>query len=403
MKHYIFPIILILLASSLPARIIYGYFNSYDYSLKARHKQSENIFNTNIDIAVIWDLNDQESFLKGVKLAIKEENKKGITLIKNNKEYKQTIRAAFYDDSTTKNRIKSVHEMTKNNKIVAAIGHSGSSSAIGASVSYEQHGILFLSTVATDQALTNHGFKYVFSTIPTDYTYTHALVNFTQQKEYKKVAVLYSRDNDYGLNLFNNYSSLLHGKDISIVFSRSFSAHQTDFQELIYDMLQSNAQALILGTTEKHAAMIIQQLRTLGIEIPVMGSDGLDNPFIWNMSNKTSNNTYVASIYIDNPYSANKNISPDFYTAFFDNYGYAPDYLALQGYDAVKILAASIRRSNSKSPIVLAATLKYNFKNAYNNYQFNHTGHIMNKHVYIKEMKNGKFFEVLQESLKCTD
>ncbi|MCF7971183.1 MAG: ABC transporter substrate-binding protein [Methylococcaceae bacterium] len=388
---------IILFIAAVPLRLTIGYFNSYQYSLDKRQTKAEQEKNL-IDIAIVWSLEVQDSFIKGVKLAIAEENEKGIIIKEAGEKYKLTITPHYFDDSTTKKNANSIHQIVKNKKIMSVIGHSSSANAAVASVSYEQHGILFLSTVATDQKLTNHGFNYMFSTIPIDKEYTQALVDFCIQKGYKKIAVFYSRDGAYGLNLYNNFSSLLYGKDIDIVFSRSFNSEQTNYLEPIYEMLESHPQAILLGATERNAAQFIEQLRTLGVKRPVISGDGIDNPFIWQMSNNTAYNTFVASIYIDSPFSANTNIAPEFYDAFFARYAYAPDYLALQGYDAIKILVAAIRRSNSKNPLILAATLKYNFDNAYNNYKFNSLGRILNKKIVIKEMKEGGFYEIKQEN-----
>ena len=160
-------------------------------------------------------------------------------------------------------------------------------------------------------------------------------------------------------------------------------------------MLKSKADVILLGATEKDSVKIIRQLRTLGIKKkPIMGGDGIDNPFIWEMSNGNAYNTYVASIYAkDTPNKKNK-VSLDFYNKFLSEFGYEPDYLALQGYEAIKILASAIYASNSKVPITLAANLKYNPKSAYKNYRFDNQGRIMNKAIFIKKMDNGHFYRV---------
>jgi len=388
---------MLILVTGLPVRMLIGYLNSYQYSLDKRRAISEQD-KKNINIAIIWSMAEQNSFINGVKLAIKEENNKGITIKEEGKSYDLTLIAKYYDDSTAHNNQLSIQKIINNKNITVVIGHSSSINATTASVSYEQYGLLFLSPVATDQSLTNHGFKYVFSTIPIDLEYAQALVKFTEQQEYRKVAVFYSRNGSYGLNLYNNYRSLLYGKNIEIVFSRSFNSEQADYLKLIYDMPKTKPDVILLGATEKNAANFIKQLRTLGIQKPIISGDGIDNPFIWQISDKKAYNTYVASIYIDNPYSANKHIDPNFYHNFFEQYAYAPDYLALQGYDAIKILTAAIRRSNSKNPLILSATLKYNFNGAYNNYHFNSMGRILNKNIFIKEMKQGAFYEFKKEN-----
>jgi branched-chain amino acid transport system substrate-binding protein len=187
------------------------------------------------------------------------------------------------------------------------------------------------------------------------------------------------------------------GKNISIVGSHSFDTNEHDHRELIYEMLKVDTDAILLGAVGEPAARVIYQLRALGINKPIIGSDGLDNPKIWEMSGEKAFDTYVASVYLDNPYLKNKNTYTDFYNEYNKKNNRPPDYLARQGYEAVKILSTAFRKSNSTMPITVAATLKYGFDNAFGGYSFDNQGRIVGKDIIMKVMNNGSFHDIKKD------
>lgn len=347
-----------------------------------------------INIAVTWNLPFLGvNFKRGVELALEEENGRGFTFTKDDVSIqKKIVLHEFHDDTANNERV--IRKVVSNPNIIAALNIAESNQAISSSVSYEQHGILSISAFATDQHLTNHGFKYTFSILPTSREYAQALVDFCEFKGYKKIAVLYSRQGMGGLNLAINFSGLLKNKDIKVVFSHSLDPKQKDYRQLIYDLQQHPFNAILLGAKGEIAGRIINQLREMGVNKPLFSGISMDDTALWELSGKKSNNVFVASTYDDTQESEDR--KSDAYIKFYKKYGYPPNFAARQGYDALKIIAAAIRKSNSIVPIDIAGTLKYNFKNELGNNYFDNLGRIVNKTLYIKEMKNGEFYNALK-------
>ncbi|WP_333873004.1 ABC transporter substrate-binding protein [Methylobacter sp.] len=393
MKKYALPLLLIIIAGTLPARFLFGYLSSYQYSLHKREELARKDTG-DINIAVTWNLPFLgANFKRGAELALEEENERGFTFTKDDVLIqKKMVLHEFYDVSNDNNRM--TEDIVSDPNIIAVLSISESNQAISSSVSYEQHGILSISTFATDQHLTNHGFKYVFSILPTSREYAQALVNFCDIKGYKNIAVLYSRQGMGGLNLAINFSGLLKNKDTNVIFSHSLDPKQKDYRQLIYDLQQHPFDAILLGAKGEIAGRVINQLREMGVNKPLFSGISMDDTALWELSGKRSNNVFVASIYDDTEKSEDR--KSDAYRKFYKKYGYPPNFAARQGYDGLKIIAAAIRKSNSIVPIDIAGTLKYNFKNELGNNYFDNLGRIANKKLFIKEMKNGEFYNVLK-------
>lgn len=393
MKKYAIPLLLVIIAATIPARFLLGYLSSYQYSLHKREELAK-MDDSDIHIAVTWNLPFLgESFKKGVELALEEENERGFSFTKNGVQIqKKMVVHDFHNDINSNNRI--TEKVVNNPNIIAVLSIEESSQAIASSVSYEQYGVLSISSFATDQHLTNHGFKYVFSILPTSREYAQALVKFCELKGYKNIAVLYSRQGSGGLNIAINFSGLLKDKDTNVVFSHSLDPKQTDYRELIYVLQRHDFDAILLGAKGEIAARVINQLRTMGVDKPLFSGISMDDTSLWELSGQKSNNVFVASTYDDTKESEDRN--SEAYIKFDKKYGSNKpkpnfNFAARQGYDALKVLASAIRKSNSIVPIDIAGTLKYNFKDDRGKNYFNNLGRVENTTFYIKEMKDGEF------------
>ncbi len=391
-NRHILLLIIIGIAATSPVRLLLGHFGSYEYSLNKRQELAKKATG-DIDIAVMWNnAHFGDNFERGVNLALEEENKQPFTFSVDNKQIQKKIVLHYFNASKDDNKAMS-GDIAYDRKIVAALSAQESSEALDTSVLFEQHGILFMSTFATDQHLTNHGFNYIFSTIPVALEYARALVNFTEFKGYKKIAYLYPREGTGALNFTISFSTLLFNKDIHVISSNSFDSRQEDYRQLAYKLLDKPSDAILLLSKGKVAARMIDQLRSMGVSTPIMGYIGLDDLDIWETSNSKSYNVFVASTF---QAITEESKSLDVYKHFYAKYGSYPDHLAIQGYNALKMVAAAIREGGSSIPINIAGTLKYHFKGEYKDYYFNSLGRVENEKIIIKEMKNGEFYNALR-------
>ncbi|MGZ3972265.1 MAG: ABC transporter substrate-binding protein [Mucilaginibacter sp.] len=335
--------------------------------------------NEDIHVAAVWIKSDR-GFMDGVALAVEEVNKQGIMLKSGDREVKARIVLHEYDDSTEQSSQQSRLSIASDPKIVAVIGHSSSASAIPASITYEYNGILFISPVATAPLLTSHNFNYTFSIIPSEGFFVGKLIEFAKERKWQKLLVIFSR-NLYGLNLYQRFASQVE-PPLEIVESKSFFIEQSDYKGLIYELMNKDFDAVVLAAAEEDAAKMIKQLRAMGVNKPIMGGDGLDTLQIWDWSEKTANQTYVASVFPGHN---------DFDEKFKKTYGIDGSYSAYQGYEAVRVLADAIQKTGSSNPIQVASTLKYNYTQGYGGYLFDRNGLASNKKIYIKQIVDGNF------------
>ncbi|MBL7005261.1 MAG: ABC transporter substrate-binding protein [Gammaproteobacteria bacterium] len=377
-----FRIVLLLIIALSVFRSIYSYRLTYDYSLQKRAEIAEQN-RPDIHVASVWIKSDR-GFIDGVTLAVEEVNKQGIMLRSGEKTVKARIVLHEFDDSTEQSSQQSRLSIAADHKIVAVVGHSSSASAIPASITYEYNGVLFISPVATAPLLTEHGFKYTFSIIPSEIFFVSKIIEFCKERNWHKLLVLYSR-NVYGMNLYQRFASQLE-PPLEIVEDKSFFVehldYHLDYNELIYELMKKDFDAVVLAAAEEDAAKMIKQLRAMGVNKPIIGGDGLDTLQIWDWSEKTANQTYVTSVFPGHN---------DFDNKFKQAYGIDGSYSAYQGYESIKVLADAIQKTGTSNPIQVASTLKYNYKQGYGGYVFKSNGLASNKKIYIKQIVDGRF------------
>ncbi|RKZ37946.1 MAG: hypothetical protein DRQ41_12770, partial [Gammaproteobacteria bacterium] len=340
-----------------------------------------------IVIALVRTKADDNLFLEGAKLAIKEINDLGGVLTD------RKIIPLIHDDVGKADvGQKIAREMAYNLDVIAVIGHRFSSVAIPVSITYEKNGIVFISTGSTTPTLTAHKSQYIFRNIPSDKIIGKALAKFTKREGFKNIAVFFERG-AYGKRLsgffreevvkkkedkvvkaVNDENKETNDKGVNIVATRSYFKNEdenkkSDFRPLLNDMQELNPDAIFLAASVSTATEFIKQTRSMGVYAPFIGGDSLENHDLWKKCELDAAGTYVASVF-DPDYDKvfverfKKFVKNDLDKSFnpeydYEKHNYEPDAKAAQGYDAVKLLAWAIENAESTVPLEIATTLRY--------------------------------------------
>lgn len=375
-----------------------------------------------IVIGLVWNEKDNknELFFQGARLALEQINKRGGF-------HGRLIKTIEMHDLGSENRLGATtvaRKMAANPNLIAVIGHSTSSSAIPASITYEHHGIVFISPSSTQIEFTNHNFQYVFRTIPNNKMQGHRLAYYAKEKGYKNIAVLYSSDanNEQVANIFLESSITEH--EAKIVYKKMFFEKTKDFRAILSDILaimdteslalgrRVNVDAIFFAGMSEQGGTFIKQARRMGVEAPIIGSDGLDSSALWNYSEGHADGTVVPTVFFDNKYNPIQN---NFKKAFKKIYKYKdeqkskeknkdkfknPTTWAALAYDAVNLLFYAIETSNSTVPFEIAMTLRYLPKywiGVTGCHRFLRTGDIIGKKMFIQKMVVGGSFKHIRD------
>ncbi len=342
-----------------------------------------------IGAAGSWDNEDNAKVLSGIMLAAEEINSAGGAL-------GRRIQIVNGNDDSVVNKGRLIAQNFADNlDMVAVIGHYYSYISIPASAIYEFSGLLLITPFSTSPKLTNQKFKFVFSNIPNDDLFGTKMANFAKAKGYNKVAICYVQD-DYGRGLATAFEKRTFELSIKVGDCLPYNeASEYDFQEILSRWQHINFDAIFFAGMAKEAAIFIKRARNMGMDIPVIGGDGMDSPDLIKYGGKAVEGTIIASIF--NPNSSRKGVR-DFVNICKEKFGIIPEPSEAQGYDTLKLLAYAIEKAGSTVPEKIAETIRSTkgWIGVTGQHTFTENGDVIDKHIVKKIVRNGKF-EYLEE------
>lgn len=96
----------------------------------------------------------------------------------------------------------------------------------------------------------------------------------------------------------------------------------------------------------QEAALIAKKAREIGINVPIIGNNGINSPQYIKSAGKASDNSIVASPWFPGKEDANVK---KFVADFKAKYNREPDQFSAQAYDALKIMAVALEKSGSNT------------------------------------------------------
>ena len=342
-------------------------------------------FKSDIHIGIVWTGVEGPSYLQGLRLAVTEINKQGGIL---GRQLNLEINITNKDLNESRTIAK---RMRDNENIRIVIGKQLSSSTIPVTYIYENANIVYFAISASNKKVIRRDMQFIFRQIPNNEQFSKALVNFFIQKNYKKIALLYSRDaysEEFSYAFYNNAIT----QNLKIVYEKSFFKNKTDFSQISADLRELELDVILLATFPDIAHLIITDLHNMGVKIPIIGSNSLDSEKFAQMIGEKGNGIIIPTMY--NSFST-KPKNTNFQKAFRNRYGYSPDTWAAQAYDTIKLLAHVMEKEvHSTVPTNIAAGLRHmaTQTGATGLFAYQNDGELKNKPIYFKELQHEEFF-----------
>ena len=250
-----------------------------------------------------------------------------------------------------------------------------------------------ISPGATDPLFIRDEFKYIFRTIPNDIKMGKAMTKLAKIKNFQKVVVVHEQSK-YARVIANTFIENALELGIEVVYKENFHPNEELFTNIITNIspitnYSIDYDAIVAIGSESAIPNLIKNSREKGIYAKFLTTDMLDIKNI-EKSGDFMEDTIIATIF--NPEILNIK-TQNFIEKFKNRYDFDPDTWALQGYDALMLLAKAIEVGNSLNPIHIADNLRYirNFDSIFGTYSMLSNGDIDGKEIYFKIIKNGKF------------
>ncbi|MFT7724303.1 MAG: ABC transporter substrate-binding protein [Roseateles sp.] len=157
----------------------------------------------------------------------------------------------------------------------------------------------------------------------------------------KKVAVLYGNDDVFTKSGYDNFKKALEAQKIAVTTTETFAKGDVDFKAQLTKIKAGNPDALVLSALIAEGAPVMVQARQLGLNVPVIGGNGMNSVKVFELAKGASNGLWVGS-----PWSIENQTKENgaFIVAYTKQYKAAPDQFAAQAYDAMYITAQALKK-----------------------------------------------------------
>lgn len=283
----------------------------------------------------------------GVELAMEEINTEGGALGKEIELVKGDNKSDAAETASVATRL-----VTRDN-VVAMLGPATSGNTKGATPPAMQNKVPLISASATadDVTVDSNGNvrEYIFKTCFNDSDQGVALAEFASgDLAVKKAAILIDNTSDYSKGLAKAFKETFSKAGGSIAVEEAYQSKETDFKSVLTNIKGTDAQVLYVPGYYEEVGLIIKQARELGLDIPVLGADGFEDPKLAQIAGKDN----FDNVYYTNHYSP-KDDSPEV-VAFQEAYGAKYDEEASAfnalGYDMAYLLVDAIERAEEADP-----------------------------------------------------
>lgn len=289
-------------------------------------------------------------------------------------------------------------QFSDNLDMVAVIGHMRSDISVPVSVIYQYYGILMISPLATSTKLTAQGHNLVFRTISNDLDTGRQMAEFASRRKYKNISIFYLRDENC-MSIASSFEASAASLELNIVDRLSYENRFTrkQFSDSMRNQIKFyRFDSIFLAGKLPQAAMVIQEARKLGINVPIIADESLNSYQLIRHAGGAAEGTIVMSSYSGN---SDDPVNKSFRERYHEKYRELPDSYAAQGYDTLKLLAYAMKTAKSTVPARVADVLHgtKDWPGVTGLFTFDKNGDVVNKKI-SKRVVRGGVFVTLPES-----
>jgi ABC-type branched-subunit amino acid transport system substrate-binding protein len=242
-----------------------------------------------------------------------------------------------------------------------------------------------------DPTFTETNIPWVVRVIPDDRQACYQMVERIFQADgHKRVAVIRA-NNRYGRVGILHFTKSATRIGHPLIIEERFNDGETSFQEQLERIKKTNPDAIMIWGNAKESALILKQIREMGMNLSVYGSDRIVSQEFLQIAGKLADGVVTTCQY--NP-DSNDPRYLEFKTDYLKRFGQEPDVFAAHAYDGMNIIIKSIEKAGLNRVLIRdvltdlktfqgydGVTGKIIFDQTWNNI----------RPIFLAEVKNGKF------------
>jgi branched-chain amino acid transport system substrate-binding protein len=280
------------------------------------------------------------SHLEGARLAVAEENRAGGVLVRGVR-----FRAVLVEKDGSERpeqALAAAQELISKDAVAAIVGPLFSRQAIPVAHFVDKAGMPLIVQVATNPEVTR-GTRTVYRVCATDDFQGEAMARFAFERlKARRVATLFDIAGAYSSGIAAIFSRSFAARGGQVVAEESYMTGAMDFRDQLQRIGAARPDLLFLPNYPNEILPQRRQMRELGVDSPIMGSDGMswDDP---EYMKAIEGAWYSVHFVTDYP----NRMAAHFIAAYTALYKREPDQGAALSYDALGLLFSVVRAQQS--------------------------------------------------------
>ena len=292
-------------------------------------------------------------------LGMQYANSETPTVTVGGEEYK--VELVYADNGSTTDKAPSAANQLVSEGVAVVLGSYGSGVSIAAGPTFGNAGIPAIGVTCTNPNVTA-GNDYYFRICFLDPFQGTVLANFSIDKFQAQTAYcLGEAGNEYDQGLITFFEQAFEAAGGTVI-TDSFPKDNSDFNSYLNKAKAEGADVIFTPVSIAYATQIISQAASLGIDIPFLGSDTLDDNMVLEAAKGTDVQLYVSTFYQEGG-------NPEFDAGIKEYINTASGALeanggndtvaavSAMGYDAYYVALEAIKAADSVDPAAIKAAL----------------------------------------------
>ncbi len=305
-----------------------------------------------IKLGTIWEMSGHgaaygASQANAVKMAVEEINGEGGVLGRD----LELIEYDSKSDDTEAAQLTT--RLIAEDNVIAVLGPSYTGGFRAAMPVADQYQVpLFSSSVSDDEvAVSDSGeiLPYTWRTATPSSKQTEGLTQFASEElGAEKAIILADNSTDYGKSWSEGFQEHFEGEIVAV---ENFTTDQTDFSANLTKIQGMDFDVIFIPGYYEQLGPIVKQAREVGVDQPIVGSNGFANPII----NELAGSENMTDIYYPTEFfiEGDDTETVTFREKYTEKYPNEPDHLAGLAYDMVYIIAEAIERAGAADSVAV--------------------------------------------------
>ena len=273
-------------------------------------------------------------------------------------------------------------------KVNGVVGHLNSGTTIPASKLYFDAGIPQISGSATNPKYTQQGFATAFRVMANDVQQGKVLGDYAAKQLAGKTVAIVDDRTAYGQGLADEFEKGAIAAGAKIATREFTNDKATDFAAILTKIKSTKAELVFFGGMDAQGGPMAKQMKELGIKAKFLGGDGVCTPEFMKLGGEASEGNFCSLPGMPLEKLAK---GPAFREKFTKKFGAEIQLYAPYVYDAVMVMADSMKRADSVEPAkFLPAIGQTRYDGVTALIEFDSVGDLKGGAISIYQYKSGK-------------